>query len=100
MEVIEKMSALTIDNLSERIVKRIQTNPEDMERVRLMIAQAFSDDDLGEPKEPNDKEKKYSILDFVGVARKKEFGPPLSEEEMKAWHDDIEASRNEWDAPR
>jgi hypothetical protein len=94
------MSALTIDNLSERIVKRIQTNPEDMERVRLMIAQAFSDDDLGEPKEPNDKKKKHTMLEFLQDVQAGKYGPPMSDEEIKAWHDDIEAARDEWDAPR
>jgi hypothetical protein len=89
------MSALTIDNLSERIVKKIQTNPEAMERVRLMIEHAFPDRDLPEEIEPI---KKYSILDFVGAARKREFGPPMSDEKMKAWHDEIEAARDEWDS--
>jgi hypothetical protein len=82
------MSALTIDNLSERIVKKIQTNPEAMERVRLMIENAFPDADLLEEEAQNSTEKKYSILDFVGVA---------SHVDLKAWQEDVEASRNEWD---
>jgi hypothetical protein len=94
------MSTLIIDNLSEKIVEKIQTNPQEMERARLLITQTFSEDNSGETDDKNNTEKKYSILDFVGAARKKEFGPPLSEQKMKAWHDDIEAARDEWDTPR
>jgi hypothetical protein len=94
------MSALTIDNLSEHIVKRIQANPENMERLRLVITETFPDTDLLEKKDISEPKKKYSMSEFLEALQSGKFGPPMPDEEIKAWHEEIEAARDEWDTPR
>jgi type I site-specific restriction-modification system R (restriction) subunit len=90
--MIKIMSTITIDNIPEAVVRKINATPEDQERVRTLLIQHFSP-------MPDNNHKTASLMEFLNerIAARDAVDPEEWAKETKAWHDSVEESRNSWD---